>query len=82
MLQCDETLDGLSKNVNAIRYQSTSSQRLGTSPRMTGQWSSIPAKNRPDTCSRHEPTCYETTLVEIAGIEPATSGLQSRRSPN
>ena len=23
-----------------------------------------------------------TYLVEIAGIEPATSGLQSRRSPN
>ena len=24
----------------------------------------------------------ESRLVEIAGIEPATSGLQSRRSPN
>ncbi len=25
---------------------------------------------------------YDPSLVEIAGIEPATSGLQSRRSPN
>ena len=42
----------------------------------------IPAHNRPDTGSEPEPTCLETELVEIAGLEPATSGLQSRRSPS
>ena len=33
-------------------------------------------------CSRGDRTAVLDVMVELTGIEPATSGVQNRRSPN
>jgi hypothetical protein len=39
-------------------------------------------RRRPNTILTNEPVAFSDRLVEPDGIEPTTSCLQSRRSPN